>query len=210
MNEIEPATKEETKKSDQKFKPEKKSPPPQKTKTPAFAQPQPPKIEPKKHRRHHQRAKNAFDIEVSEEEFDFEANLKLFDKEAVFKEIESSNGGQPPDLVRQIGRKPEDKYRHDENVLQQLTNSFRQIQLEFNSKNVYFTDEGSIIPSIPPSLRNRIQNLADCHGFDMNRQNDMLARGACDLSLQLLGGTRRLLPKNQHQWVSLKKKKKNY
>lgn len=178
------------------------------SRTPSFPHPQPTSVNNKdvqKQKKNRRRPKNAFDIEVSEEEFDFEKNLALFDKQAVFKEIEAgqNSGSLPPDVVSQTNRRTEDKYRHDENVLQ-LTNSFRQIQLEFDSKNTYYTDEALItIPSIPQSLRNRIQNLADSHGFDMNRQNDMLARGACDLALQLLGGSRRLTPKNQHQWPKL-------
>lgn len=34
----------------------------------------------------------------------------------------------------------------------------------------------------------------------MERQNDFLARGAVELALNLLGGSRRLSPKNLHQW----------
>lgn len=143
--------------------------------------------------------------EFSDQDFDFEGNLALFDKKSVFKEIEienSSFGGkeQKPDLVRQL-HKPEEKYRHDENVLDSMMMQFRNVQLEFKPKQEYFTDEPHIIiPSIPQSLRNRIQNLAADHGLSMERQNDFLARGATELALSLLGGSRRLSPKNVHQW----------
>lgn len=157
----------------------------------------------KKSRRRQKNSHGRWEELNSEEEFDFEKNLALFDKEAIFKEIEACNGNQniKPDLVRQC-KKPEDKYRHDENVLQSV--HYRQIQLEFESKNSYFTDEpGIIIPSVPQSLRNRIQNLADSHGLSWCRQNDMLAKGATDLALQLLGGSRRLSPKNSHQFPKI-------
>lgn len=145
--------------------------------------------------------------DFSEEDFDFESNLALFDKKEIFKEIDNENifgtkgsSSQKPDLVRQL-HKPEQKYRHDENVLDSMIQQFRNVQLEFMPKQEYTTDEpGIIIPSIPQSLRNRIQNLACDHGHTMERQNDFLARGATDLALNLLGGSRRLSPKNLHQW----------
>lgn len=137
-------------------------------------------------------------------DFDFEMNNAMFDKKTIFKEIEASifaNNPEKPDLVRQMPVKTEEKYRHDENVLDSMFMQFKNIQLEFKPKQEYTTDEpGVIIPSIPQSLRNRIQNLAHTHGYSMERQIDFLARGATELALQLLGGSRRLSPKNLHQW----------
>ncbi|CRL06757.1 CLUMA_CG019542, isoform A [Clunio marinus] len=138
--------------------------------------------------------------DFSEEDFDFEGNLALFDKKEIFKKIDNENDiCTKPDLVRQI--KTEGKFRHDENVLDSMLMQFRNVQLEFKPKQEYTTDEpGIIIPSIPQSLRNRIQNLACDHGHLIERQNDFLARGATELALNLLGGSRRLSPKNLHQW----------
>lgn len=146
--------------------------------------------------------------DFSEEDFDFEGNLALFDKKEIFKEIDNegifgTKGNQKPDLVRQL-HKPEEKYRHDENVLDSMLKQFKNVQLEFKPKQEYTTDEPSIIiPSIPQSLRNRIQNLASDHGHTMERQNDFLARGAAELALNLVGGSRRLSPKNLHQWPKI-------
>jgi hypothetical protein len=60
--------------------------------------------------------------DFSEEgDFDFELSNSLFDKKEIFKEIDNENifgvknPTQKPDLVRQL-HKPEEKYRHDENV----------------------------------------------------------------------------------------------
>lgn len=139
-------------------------------------------------------------------DFDFEFSNSLFNKKEIFKEIDNENifgtknPTQKPDLVRQL-HKSEEKYRHDENVLDAMLMQFRNVQLEFKPKQEYTTEEPMIIiPSIPHSLRNRIQNLACDHGHSMERQNDFLARGATELALNLLGGSRRLSPKNQHQW----------
>lgn len=146
------------------------------------------------------------DNDFSEEDFDFEGNLALFDKKEIFKEIDNEHifgtrtSSQKPDLVRQL-HKSEEKYRHDENILDAMLMQFKNVQLEFQPKQEYTTDEpGIVIPSIPQSLRNRIQKLACDHGHSMERQNDFLARGAADLAMNLLGGSRRLSPKNQHQW----------
>lgn len=145
--------------------------------------------------------------DFSEEgDFDFELSNSLFDKKEIFKEIDNENifgvknPTQKPDLVRQL-HKPEEKYRHDQNVLDGMLMQFQNVSLEFKPKQEYTTEEPWIvIPSIPQSLRNRIQNLACDHGHSMERQNDFLARGACEVALNLLGGSRRLSPKNQHQW----------
>jgi enhancer of mRNA-decapping protein 3 len=72
------------------------------------------------------------------EEFDFQKNLALFDKQAVFEEIENS---MKPDIVRTAqGQKPT-KYRHDENVIPSGPISYRQIEVksEFMGANEYVT-----------------------------------------------------------------------
>lgn len=133
-------------------------------------------------------------------DFDFESNNAMFDKKSIFQEIEAeTNPDKQPDLVRQIAT--EEKYRHDQNVLDSMFMQFKNIQLEFKPKQEYTTEEpGLLIPSIPQSLRNRIQNLAASHGYTMERQIDVFARGVAELGLQLLGGSRRFSPKNLHQW----------
>lgn len=141
-------------------------------------------------------------------EFDFEKNLALFDKQAIWDEIESIQ--QKPEAMRQ-NSSAKKKYRHDENVLASEPAQYRQIELvsrvvemaaaigEGNSQE-YVTDEGLVIPSIPRSTRDLIQQLAESRGLSIERQNDLLARGATEIALQLLGGSRRLTPNNQHQW----------
>ncbi|XP_053695022.1 enhancer of mRNA-decapping protein 3 [Sabethes cyaneus] len=147
------------------------------------------------------------DDPMMDEEFDFEKNLALFDKQAIWDEIDAIQ--QKPDLVRQAVQSGKKKYRHDENVLASEPTQYRQIELTHTAASVsertdeYVTDEGLVIPSIPRNARNLVQQLAENHGLTMERQNDLLARGATELALQLLGGSRRLTPNNQHQWPKI-------
>ncbi|XP_021705253.1 enhancer of mRNA-decapping protein 3 [Aedes aegypti] len=151
------------------------------------------------------------DDPMMDEEFDFEKNLALFDKQAIWDEIDAIQ--QKPDLLRQTNSAANRKYRHDENVLASEPTQYRQIELETlvvetavaggGSTQEYVTDEGLVIPSIPRTTRNLIQQLAENHGLAMERQNDLLARGATEIALQLLGGSRRLTPNNQHQWPKI-------
>uniref|UniRef100_A0A1Q3F2K3 Enhancer of mRNA-decapping protein 3 n=1 Tax=Culex tarsalis TaxID=7177 RepID=A0A1Q3F2K3_CULTA len=143
------------------------------------------------------------DDPMMDEDFDFEKNLALFDKQAIWDEIDAIQS--KPDLLRQTVSSAKKKYRHDENVLASEPTQYRQIELEGSSvlNQEYVTDEGLVIPSIPRSTRNLVQQLAENHGLGADRQNDLLARGAAEIALQLLGGSRRLTPNNQHQWPKI-------
>ncbi|XP_043649549.1 enhancer of mRNA-decapping protein 3 [Drosophila teissieri] len=139
------------------------------------------------------------------EDFDFEGNLALFDKQAIWDDIESTT--QKPDVVRHIvnshHHKPEQKYRHDENILASKPLQLRQIESMFDGSQDFVTDDGLIIPTIPAYVRNKIEICADKAGLSLQRQIDILARGASDLAITLLGGARRLTPANNHQWPKI-------
>ncbi|EDX10866.1 enhancer of mRNA-decapping protein 3 [Drosophila simulans] len=139
------------------------------------------------------------------EDFDFEGNLALFDKQAIWDDIESTT--QKPDVVRHIVNnhynKPEQKYRHDENILASKPLQLRQIESMFDGSHDFVTDDGLIIPTIPAYVRNKIEISADKAGLSLQRQIDILARGASDLAITLLGGARRLTPANNHQWPKI-------
>ncbi|XP_058824790.1 enhancer of mRNA-decapping protein 3 [Topomyia yanbarensis] len=146
------------------------------------------------------------DDPMMDQDFDFEKNLALFNKQAIFDEIDAIQ--QRPDLLRQTVASGKKKYRHDENVLASEPIQYRQIEVENSGatgsdSDEYVTDEGLVIPSIPRNTRNLVQQLAENHGLTTERQNDLLARGATELALQLLGGSRRLTPNNQHQWPKI-------
>ena len=61
---------------------------------------------------------------IETEDFDFEANLAMFDKAREMQEIETDLMSNKPDIVRLVHsnvRQPEPKYRTDENVLGKRT-----------------------------------------------------------------------------------------
>lgn len=134
------------------------------------------------------------------EDFDFEKNLALFDKQAIWDEIDAI---QKPDLLRQTMFVKNKNYRHDENVLLTAPTGYRQITTDYQSSMEFATDDGLIIPTISKSLRTKIQQLAAENGLSWARQCDMLARGTSEMAILLLGGARRLTPKNQHQWPTI-------
>lgn len=132
-----------------------------------------------------------------DEEFDFEKNLALFDKQAIWHEIDSI---QKPDLVRQTIPTKKKNFGHKENVLVSKPIGYRQIQINYLSRQLFATDDGLIIPSIRQEHRDQIQEYAENAGFTRERQFDLLARGTVEIAVQLLGGARRLTPQNNHQW----------
>ncbi|XP_033751004.1 enhancer of mRNA-decapping protein 3-like [Pecten maximus] len=131
------------------------------------------------------------------QEFDFESNLALFDKKAVFEEIENT---QPKTVNLSEPKKPL-KYRCDENVLASEPVVLQQIKVPTGHSNAkqFVTDEGLVVPSISYELRSRLFATAEKYGFKTDRQVEMVGRSASEMVLQLLGGSTRLNPKNGHQ-----------
>lgn len=80
----------------------------------------------------------AVDSEVLDIDFDFEKNLALFDKRAVFDEI---NALSKSDHIRLVdcNRRGETKYRHDENVLASDLPILKQISLPGTCNKEYVT-----------------------------------------------------------------------
>lgn len=140
------------------------------------------------------------DDPIMNEDFDFEGNLALFDKQALWDVLEAE---QKPDLVRQAVSMQDKKYRHDENILEGAPLQLRQIETLFDGSTDFVTDEGLIVPTIPSYVRLKIEQAAEACGLSVQRQNDILARGTTDLAILLLGGARRLTPNNCHQWPTI-------
>jgi len=138
-----------------------------------------------------------------EKDFDFEANLAMFDKDREMREIEAELSNKP-DIVRLVHsnvRQPEPKYRNDENVLGSVLPEYRQIvtgEEEVGDRH-FVTDSGLIVPSISLQLRERLQNSVKNHGIGMERLAEMMGRAATELAIHLLGGQHRLNPSNMHQ-----------
>lgn len=150
--------------------------------------------------KHSQTFSASIDDPLLHEDFDFEGNLALFDKQAIWDSLEA---GKKPDLVQHaVSATNQKKYRHDENILHCEPAQMRQIESLFEGSEDFVTDEGLIIPTIPLFVRSKIEMCAQKCGLALQRQLDLLARGATDLAIQLFGA-RRLTPNNHHQWPTI-------
>lgn len=153
--------------------------------------------------KHNQTFGTSVDDPLLHEDFDFEGNLALFDKQAIWDSLEA---GKKPDVVQNAvsaQKQRQKKYRHDENVIVSEPADMRQIESLFEGSEDFVTDEGLIIPTVPQLVRTKIEMCAQKCGLSFQRQLDMLARGATDLAILLLGGARRLTPNNRHQWPTV-------
>ncbi|CAH1253706.1 EDC3 [Branchiostoma lanceolatum] len=134
---------------------------------------------------------------VMTEEFDFEKNLALFDKAAIFEELDMLNG-----QVSET-KKPQN-YRHDENILgDQEAVVYRQIILPQQSSVEFNTDCGLVVPSISLDLRRRLYGAAEKCGLSEEKQLEVIGMCSSQMALQLLGGSSRLNPRNTHQMPSV-------
>ena len=157
---------------------------------------------------HRQRAlerdENTFGTPIDQsidQDFDFEKNLALFNKEAVWQEINSLK----PDIVRQSenNRGTAGIYRHDENIIVSEPTVFRQITVPSAGEKEYVTDNGLVIPSITLNLHRQLIGAADRLGISWERRVELLGRAGSEIILQLLGGSHRLNPNNAHQWPTV-------
>lgn len=135
------------------------------------------------------------------QDFDFEKNLALFNKEAVRQEINSLK----PDIVRQSenNKITTGRYKHNENIIVSEPTAFRQIGVPNAGEKEYVTDNGLIIPSITLNLHRQLIGAADRLGISWERRVELLGRAGAEIILQLLGGSHRLNPKNAHQWPTV-------
>ncbi|PBC34583.1 enhancer of mRNA-decapping protein 3 [Apis laboriosa] len=128
------------------------------------------------------------------QDFDFEKNLALFDKEGMWQKINSLK----PRKQRQTGN-----YRHDENIIVSEPTDLRQIMVPSAGEIEYVTDNGLIIPSITLNLHRQLIGAADRLGISWERRVELLGRAGAEITLQLLGGSHRLDPNNAHQWPTV-------
>ncbi|ENN78265.1 hypothetical protein D910_10007 [Dendroctonus ponderosae] len=134
-------------------------------------------------------------------EFDFEKNLALFDKQAIWEKLNSSR----PDACRftitlpRILRTKSLFCRHDENVLPNHPTSIRQIIVPLAEIQEYVTDDGLIIPCISRNLRRKLFDFAEKAGLTWDKRVELFGTAAAEIAIQLLGGGHRLNPNNKHQ-----------
>ncbi|XP_061773701.1 enhancer of mRNA-decapping protein 3-like isoform X2 [Nerophis ophidion] len=132
-------------------------------------------------------------------DFDFEGNLALFDKAAVFSEIDTSerrNGARSRGTPQE---QTPSRYRHDENILEGKPVVYRQITVPQPGAKEYCTDSGLVVPSISYDLHKRLLLVAERHGLTLERRLEMTGVCASQMALTLLGGPNRFTPKNLHQ-----------
>ncbi|XP_076012059.1 enhancer of mRNA-decapping protein 3-like [Genypterus blacodes] len=133
-------------------------------------------------------------------DFDFEGNLALFDKAAVFSQIDGTNVHSS--RVHPHGNVTEQKpssYRHDENILQVKPVVYRQITVPQHGGKEYCTDSGLVVPTVPYELHKRLLEAAECCGLSLERRLETIGVCSSQMALTLLGGPNRLTPKNVHQ-----------
>ncbi|KAL7293677.1 enhancer of mRNA-decapping protein 3 [Trichogramma pretiosum] len=150
------------------------------------------------------RDENTFGTPIDQslhQDFDFEKNLALFNKEALWQEFNSKK----PETVQQQANKGINKgrYRHDENVIESEPTALRQIAVPCAGSKEYVTDDGLIIPSVSLELHRQLIGAADRFGISWERRVELLGRAGTEISLQLLGGAHRLSPHNAHQWPTV-------
>ncbi|KAG2471273.1 EDC3 protein, partial [Polypterus senegalus] len=137
--------------------------------------------------------------EMLDTDFDFEGNLALFDKAAVFSEIETSERRNGERARGTPNERTPSRYRHDENILEAEPIVYRQIVVPHQSGKEYCTDAGLVVPSISYELHKKLLAIAEKHGLSLERRLEMAGVCASQMALTLLGGPNRLNPKNVHQ-----------
>ncbi|XP_055789073.1 enhancer of mRNA-decapping protein 3 [Salvelinus fontinalis] len=133
-------------------------------------------------------------------DFDFEGNLALFDKAAVFSQIAGSD--RRGNVAQARGTPQEQQssqYRHDKNILETKPVVYRQISVPQPGAKEYCTDSGLVVPSISYELHKRLLSVAERYGLSLERRLEMTGVCASQMALTLLGGPNRLTPKNVHQ-----------
>ncbi|XP_054858110.1 enhancer of mRNA-decapping protein 3 isoform X1 [Eublepharis macularius] len=135
--------------------------------------------------------------EIPDTDFDFEGNLALFDKAAVFEEIETFER-KSGTRSRGTPNERSSRYRHDENILESEPIVYRRITVPQASKE-FCTDSGLVVPSVSYELHKKLLSVAEKHGLTLERRLEMTGVCASQMALSLLGGPNRLNPKNIHQ-----------
>ncbi|CAK1550289.1 unnamed protein product [Leptosia nina] len=148
---------------------------------------------------HHERARRRNEAcfgdtadPAMDDDFDFEGNLALFDKQALWEEMR----GVRPDVVRAAD---EAAMRHDENVLPAPpAPPALSLPPALRAPHTYTTDDGRRLPAGTSRARQLLwEGLRRLRAIDPALV--LLGRATADLALRLCGGGRRLEARNAHQ-----------
>ena len=84
-------------------------------------------------------------------------------------------------------------------IISENKNCFLQVKMEGDREEICRADSGLVVPCISRKLQAKILAAAAKHGFSEERQLEAAGRSACEMLLQLVGGSSRLSPQNSHQ-----------
>ncbi|XP_063045314.1 enhancer of mRNA-decapping protein 3-like [Engraulis encrasicolus] len=132
-------------------------------------------------------------------DFDFEGNLALFDKAAVYSQMDRNGNSNGSRQRSTPGNPAVPSYRHDENVLEGQPVVYRQITVPQHGGKEFCTDSGLVVPSVSYELYKRLLQACEKQGLSLERRMEITGVCACQMALTLLGGPNRLNPKNVHQ-----------
>jgi len=129
-------------------------------------------------------------------DFDFEENLAKFDKHAVYEKMSKNSEELFANGISDYDR----KMKAQENVLESEPVSLRQIRVPIeHAGKEYSTEDGFIIPSIDLALKSSLFAAAEKAGLSMQQLTENAGICVCQMALQLVGGSLRINPKNNHQ-----------
>lgn len=77
--------------------------------------------------------------------------------------------------------------------------NLQQIQVPCNLGKKYVTDDGFVVPCIDSETRQQLFENSYKHGFTKQRQIECMGRCCTEMAIQLIGGSLRFSPKNNHQ-----------
>ena len=129
-------------------------------------------------------------------DFDFEKNLAKFDKRAIYEQMIQNTEGSLPNGIPNY----EKKMKCQENILESQPLSLRHIKvpLEHAGKE-YSTEDGFIVPAITLALKKKLLAEAINAGLTFQQIVENAGICACQMTLQLVGGSLRINPSNNHQ-----------
>uniref|UniRef100_W5NBJ0 Enhancer of mRNA-decapping protein 3 n=1 Tax=Lepisosteus oculatus TaxID=7918 RepID=W5NBJ0_LEPOC len=132
-------------------------------------------------------------------DFDFEGNLALFDKAAVFSQIETSerrNGARSRGTPNE--RTPS-RYRHDENILEAEPIVYRQITVPQHGGKEYCTVTGCVWSSCSFAYHKSLHMCVEGDKIILTAPFDYVGHCLSVMSFSLSSHQSGLTPKNVHQ-----------
>eukprot|EP01134_Creolimax_fragrantissima_P001038 CFRG1038T1 len=138
------------------------------------------------------------EAQPQEYEFDFEGNLNKFNKAAVFAEIEQDVNLNAADLLVSHNVRGKN-YKYYENILGSDDIQQEVYPAEIHPSSGFRTEYGVAIPYATCFQMQELYDILQTMGFTRAQILENAASSVCTMVLKLLGGSRRINPKNMHQ-----------